>query len=83
VHDIPSWVVAGLSAVITGAAVWGAFRAVVMHRLGALERRLDVLDEERREELRALHELDKHIAVISGVDEITARIRRLPEGDKS
>lgn len=80
-HEIPSWVVAGLSSVLAGAAVWGAFRALVNHRLDWLERRVLKLEEGEDRDRRYLHELDKHMAVVATADEITAKIRRLPGGD--
>lgn len=81
-HDVPSWAVAALSAVITGAAVWGAFRALVNHRLNWLELRLAKLEEREERDQRYLHEIDKQLAVIgvASADETTAKIRRLPPG---
>lgn len=79
-HDVPSWAVAALSAVITGAAVWGAFRALVNHRLDWLELRVAKLEQGEERDRRYLHEIDKQLAVVEAADEITAKIRRLPPG---
>lgn len=79
-HEVPSWAVAALSSLIAGAAVWGSFRALVNHRLGQLELRVDKLEEGEEEDRKSLHEFDKTLAVIKVADEITAKIRRLPPG---
>lgn len=90
-HDVPSWVVAGLSALISAAAVWGAFRALVQRRLDDLERLVEKLEKRDERHSRYLHTLDKELAVGIAVqartDEITAKMRRaLPpredEGEK-
>lgn len=81
-HEIPSWAVAALSSLIAGAAVWGAFRALVNHRLDWLEVRVAKLEEGEERDRRYLHEIDKQMAVmeVASADEITAKIRRLPPG---
>lgn len=80
-HEVPSWAVAALSSLIAGAAVWGAFRALVNHRLDWLEVRVAKLEEGATRDRQYLHELDKQMAVVASADEITAKIRRLPGGD--
>lgn len=87
VHDIPSWLVAALSALVGCAATWASFKALVKYRIDQLEKSRDDLEDEVETLKTYLHVIDKQfsigLAVQATADEITAKMRHaLPPHDK-